>query len=152
MQVFARFHWSTPYPRHLSPACHNTVFAHIRYYIHPPHPLPRLISRPPPYIVVAAADQPTPGTLVAGGRTPWGGSACVGGRVTPLKNIPSQLPAQHAPFMFKLITNFRPCRANHHQPQQCSQLNATFYPLHTALSISYLSRTLSNLIIFLLHF
>lgn len=83
---------------------------------------------------------------------PLGGSACAGGRVTPLKNIPSQLPAQHAPFMFKLITNFRPCCANHHQPQQCSQLNATFYPLHTVLSIPYLSRTLSNLIIFLFVF
>jgi hypothetical protein len=45
-------------------------------------------------------------------KDPLGGIRHAGGRVTPLKNIPSQLPAWHAPFMFKLITNFRPCCAN----------------------------------------
>ncbi len=81
------------YHRRFTPSCHNTVFAHIRYYIHPPHPFYRLISRPPQYIVVAAANRPPSNHPYTAKATPWGGVCAPAEELPPTKiSLPNGPP------------------------------------------------------------
>lgn len=65
-----------------TPSCHNTVFIHIRYYIHPSRPLSCLISSYIPYIVYAATMPAGTSRLYCRRSTPGGAS------VTPAEELP----------------------------------------------------------------
>ena len=69
-------------PGILSPACHNTVFIHIRYYISLPRPLSCLMSHSILHIVVTAASRP-PSHHPYTDEGPPGGAS-----VTPAEELP----------------------------------------------------------------
>jgi hypothetical protein len=93
---------SPPYHQHFTPACHNTVFAHIRYYIHPPRPLSCLVSGHILYIVHAAAIPAGTSRLYCRRRTPWGASVTPAEELPPSKISPPNGPPDTSPLCSNL--------------------------------------------------